>query len=177
VEIQLNPNPKSPGRELGSIQSMPLPVETLLERNIVDKVTKDIQNWIIGLTKPKNELGRFATCPYAQFSKYQIEKRSISDLAPLAGVEVAIFVLEDSLTLEDLTEACRALNEAYPDYIFLDDHKDDHSFINGVQTNNGMYNLILCQNKEKLLKARDTLKTTKYYSYWDEEMYRRIVQG
>ena len=173
----MNPNPKSPGRELGSIQSMPLPVETLLERNIVDKVTKDIQNWIIGLTKPKNELGRFATCPYAQFSKYQIEKRSISDLAPLAGVEVAIFVLEDSLTLEDLTEACRALNEAYPDYIFLDDHKDDHSFINGVQTNNGMYNLILCQNKEKLLKARDTLKTTKYYSYWDEEMYRRIVQG
>jgi hypothetical protein len=156
---------------------MPLPAETLLAKSIVDKVTKDIQNWIIGLTKPKNELGKFATCPYAQFSKYQIEIRSISDLAPLAGVEVAIFVLEDSLTLKDLTEACRALNEAYPDYIFLDDHKDDPSFINGVQTNNGVYNLILCQNKEKLLKARETLKTTKYYSYWDEEMYRRIVQG
>lgn len=149
----------------------------MLVKNIVDKVTKDIQDWIIGLIKPKNELGRFATCPYAQFSKYQIEKRSISDLAPLEGVEVAIFVLEDSLTLEDLTGACRALSEAYPDYIFLDDHKDDHSFINGVQTNNDKYNLILCQNKEKLLKARDTLKTTKYYSYWDEEMYRRIVQG
>jgi hypothetical protein len=156
---------------------MPLPAETLLAKSIVDKVTKDIQNWIIGLTKPKNELGKFATCPYAQFSKYQIEIRSISDLAPLAGVEVAIFVLEDSLTLKDLTEACRALNEAYPDYIFLDDHKDDPSFINGVQTNNGKYNLILCQNKEKLLKARETLKTTKYYSYWDEEMYRKIVQG
>jgi hypothetical protein len=156
---------------------MPLPAETLLAKSIVDKVTKDIQNWIIGLTKPKNELGKFATCPYAQFSKYQIEIRSISDLAPLAGVEVAIFVLEDSLTLKDLTEACRALNEAYPDYIFLDDHKDDPSFINGVQTNNGVYNLILCQNKEKLLKARETLKTTKYYSYWDEEMYRKIVQG
>jgi hypothetical protein len=153
------------------------PVETMLVKNIVDKVTKDIQNWILKLTKPKNELGRFATCPYAQFSKYQIEKRSISDLAPLAGVEVAIFVLEDSLTLEDLTEACRALNEAYPDYIFLDDHKDDPSFINGVQTNNGMYNLILCQNKEKLLKARKTLHETNYYSYWNEEMYRKIVQG
>ena len=149
----------------------------MLERNPVDKVTKDIQNWIIGLTKPKQELGKFATCPYAQFSKYQIEKRSISDLAPLAGVEVAIFVLEDSLTLEDLTGACRALNEAYPDYVFLDDHKDDPSFINGVQTNNGKYNLILCQNKEKLMKARESLKATRYYSYWDESLYNKIVQG
>ena len=173
----MSPNPKSPVRDLGSTQSMPLPVETLLVRKIVDKATKDIQDWIIGLTKPKSELGRFATCPYAQFAKYQIEPRSISDLAPLEGVEVAIFVLEDSLTLEDLTEACRALNEAYPDYIFLDDHKDDPSFINGVQTNNGVYNLILCQNKEKLMKARESLKTTRYYSYWDEVLYNKIVQG
>ena len=156
---------------------MPPPVETLLVKNIVDKVTKDIQDWILSLTKPKRELGRFATCPYAQFAKYQIEKRLISDLQPLPGAEVAIFVLEDSHTLEDLVEACRALNEAYPDHIFLDDHKDDPSFINGVQTNNGKYNLILCQNKEKLLMARETLKTTRYYSYWDEKMYNKIVQG
>jgi hypothetical protein len=143
----------------------------------VDRVDKDIQDWILSLSKPKRELGRFATCPYAQFAKYQIEKRLISDLEPLEGVEVAIFVLEDSHTLEDLLGACRALNEAYPNYIFLDDHKDDSSFINGVQTNNGKYNLILCQNKEKLLKARENLRETKYYSYWDETMYHKIVQG
>jgi hypothetical protein len=162
---------------MGSTRSMLPPVETLPVKNIVDKVTKDIQDWILGLTKPKRELGRFATCPYAQFAKYQIESRSISDLAPIAGVEVAIFVLEDSLTLKDLTDACRTLNEDYPDYIFLDDHKDDPSFINGVQTNNGKYNLILCQNKERLSKARKSLHETKYYSYWEEAMYNRIVQG
>lgn len=144
---------------------------------IVDKVDKDIKDWILGLTKPKRELGRFATCPYAQFANYQIEKRSISDLMPLEGVEVAIFVLDDSHTLEELLEACRTLNEAYPDYIFLDDHKDDPSYINGVQTNNGKYNLILCQNKERLLKARESLKTTRYYSYWDQSLYNKIVQG
>ncbi len=144
---------------------------------IVDKVNKDIQDWILSLTKPKRELGRFATCPYAQFAKYKIEHRSISDLEPLEGVEVAVFVLDDSHTLEELLEACRALNEAYPDYVFLDDHKDDHTYINGVQTNNGKYNLILCQNKEKLTKARESLKTTRYYSYWDESMYNKIVQG
>lgn len=156
---------------------MPQPVETMHVKSIVDKVTKDLQDWIIGLTKPKTELGRFATCPYAQFAKYQIEKRSISDLQPLEGVEVAIFVLDDSHTLEDLLEACRALNEAYPDYVFLDDHKDDPSYINGVQTNNGKYNLILCQNKEKLLKAREALRNTRYYSYWEESFYNKIVQG
>ena len=149
----------------------------MLVKNIVDKVTKDIHDWIFKLTKPKRELGRFATCPYAQFAKYSIKKRSISDLQPLEGVEVAIFVLDDSHTLEDLLEACRALNEAYSDYIFLDDHKDDHTYINGVQTNNGKYNLILCQNKEKLLKAREALRATKYYSYWDESLYHKIVQG
>lgn len=153
------------------------PVATMLVKNIVDKVTKDIQDWILGLIKPKRELGRFATCPYAQFAKYSIEKRLISDLQPLEGVEVAIFVLDDSHTLEDLLEACRALNEAYSDYIFLDDHKDDHTYINGVQTNNGKYNLILCQNKEKLMKARENLKTTRYYSYWEESLYNKIVQG
>ena len=143
----------------------------------MDKVTKDIQNWIIGLSKPKKELGNFAVCHYARFSDYQIQKRSISDLAPLEGVEVAIFVLEDSHTLEDLVGRCRELNEIYSDYIFLDDHKDDLSFINGVQTNNGKYNLIICQDKKKLLIARESLHKTKYYSYWDEEMYNRIVKG
>jgi hypothetical protein len=162
---------------MGGTQSMLPLVEILLVKNLVDKVVKDIQDWISSLTKPKKELGRFATCPYAQFAKYSVQQRLISDLAPLEGVEVAIFVLEDSHTLEDLLGACRALNEAYPDYIFLDDHKDDHSFINGVQTNNGKYNLILCQNKEKLLKARENLRETKYYSYWDEKMYHKIVQG
>ena len=79
--------------------------------------------------------------------------------------------------MEDLREACRELNETYPDYVFLDDHKDDPSFINGVQTNNGKYNLIICQDKKKLLAARESLHTTKYYSYWDEEMYNKIVKG
>jgi hypothetical protein len=160
-----------------SIQSMLALVETMPVKSIVDKVTKDIQDWILSLTKPKRELGRFATCPYAMFAKYQIEKRLISDLQPLEGVEVAIFVLDDSHTLDELLERCRQLNEAYPDYIFLDDHKDDHTYINGVQTNNGKYNLILCQNKEKLLKARESLHTTRYYSFWTEEMYNKIVQG
>ena len=150
---------------MGSIQSMLALVETMPVKSIVDKVTKDIQDWILSLTKPKRELGRFATCPYAMFAKYQIEKRLISDLQPLEGVEVAIFVLDDSHTLDELLERCRQLNEAYPDYIFLDDHKDDHTY------------LILCQNKEKLLKARESLHTTRYYSFWTEEMYNKIVQG
>jgi hypothetical protein len=162
---------------MGKTQSMLPPAVTKPVKNIVDKETKDIQDWIIRISKPRNELGRFATCPYARFSKYQIEKRSISDLAPLAGVEVAIFVLEDSLTLDDLLGACRALNEVYPDYVFLDDHRDNDTFINGVQTNNGIYNLIICQNKERLLEARKDLHETKYYSYWDQEMYHKIVQG
>lgn len=162
---------------MGETQSMLPLVEILPVKNIVDKVTKDIQDWILRLSKPRRELGNFAVCHYAKFSKYRIEQRLISDLAPLEGVEVAIFVLDDAHTLEDLIGACRALGEAHPNYIFLDDHKDNSTFINGVQTNNGKYNLILCQNKKKLLEARENLHQTEYYSYWNQELYNRIVQG
>ena len=130
MAIKSSPNPSLLVRVLGRTRSMLPQAEIMLGKNIVDKVIKDIQNWIIDLSKPRKELGKFAVCHYAQFAKYQIEKRSISDLAPPEGVEVAIFVLEDSHTLEDLVGACRALNEAYPNYIFLDDHKDDQRLSN-----------------------------------------------
>ena len=65
----------------------------------------------------------------------------------------------------------------YPDYIFLDDHKDDPSYINGIQSNYGIDNLILVQKKDKLLTARKNLKKTDYYTYWSEEFYKKIVEG
>jgi len=137
---------------------------------------KDIQDWISSLVKPNDELGKFAVCPYARFAEYQIKYSTIKDIFPLEGVKVSIFVLEDYLSLENLIERCKELNEVYVDYIFLDDHKDEHSFINGIKTNNGKYNLIICQNKKELLSAREHLKNTEYYSYWDEQMYNKIVK-
>jgi hypothetical protein len=63
----------------------------------------------------------------------------------------------------------------YPEMVFLPDHKDRDTFINGVQTNNGKYNLILCQWRDNLESARTKLKNSNYYSFWDQEYLKEIL--
>jgi len=137
----------------------------------------DIRKWILNITQPQEKLGGLAICPFAATAKFHIEKRDLSDVTPYDGAQVAIFVVEDTLSISELVLKCETLNEKYLDYIFLDDHKDEDSFINGVQTNNGKYNLVIVQEKTELLKARKILHKTEYYTYWSEEFYNRIVKG
>ena len=59
--------------------------------------------------------------------------------------------------------------------IFLPDHPEHKTYINGVQTNNKFYPCILVQNKKELEEARAKLKTTKYYSYWDSKYLKEIM--
>ena len=70
---------------------------------------------------------------------------------------------------------CSELNEKYLDLIFLPDHKNRDTYINGVKTNNGNHNIILCQPKKKLKDARAALKKTDYYTYWDKEYLKEIL--
>jgi len=142
---------------------------------IVDKVSS-IRNWIAKLIMPREELGNHSICPFAAASTVAIIETTLGGVAPLDGVDVAIFIVNEC-TLEDLQKRCKALNNVYPNYMFLDDHKDDPSYINGVQTNNGEHNLILAQKRDKLLKARENLHKTDYYKYWSEELYKNIVEG
>lgn len=137
----------------------------------------DIRQWILHISQPREKLGGFAVCPFAATAKFHIEKRDLSDVGPCEGSQVTIFVVEDTLSLSDMVTKCAELNEKYDDYIFLDDHKDEDSFINGVQTNNGKYNLVIVQEKTELIRARRILHKTEYYTYWSEEFYNRIVEG
>jgi len=58
---------------------------------------------------------------------------------------------------------------------FFEDCASYNTFINGVQTNNGKYNLILGQPKEKLKKFREQLAKTTYYTHWDKEYLKEIL--
>ncbi len=136
-----------------------------------------IRQWILNISQPREKLGGFAVCPFAATAKFHIEESTLSDVGPCEASQVAIFVVEDHWSLEELTSRCEALSALYDDYIFLDDHKDENSFINGVQTNNGKYNLVIVQEKTELLRARKVLHKTEYYTYWSEEFYNRIVEG
>ena len=152
------------------------PAETKQRRSIVDKVS-EVREWIKHVSVKRGELGGHAICPYAFSASVHIEERALKDVTLIeAGADVIIFIVEDCSVASMMATVDR-LNMCYRDYMWLDDHKDEPTFINGVQSNFGKHNLILCQRRDKLLQARENLKKTDYYTYWHQEMYERIING
>lgn len=143
------------------------------------QIKQDIQDWATYVGLPQKELGGMAVCPFARASMqlYEVEIRdSLKGIVPpQAEFELVINVVPANVTVEELLAECSLLAQTYPSMIFLPDHRDRATNINGVQTNNGKHNLILCQPKDKLLAAREKLAKTAYYSYWDKEYLKEIA--
>lgn len=138
------------------------------------KVRADIENWIKEVSAVRPELGDFSICPFAKKANYEILEIDIDKIYPIKGKDVVIYVLGES-DLDTINWWVEFYNKKYKDWLFFEDCASYDTFINGVQTNNGKYNLILGQPKEKLMKFREILKKTEYYSYWSKEYYDEIV--
>ena len=136
---------------------------------------KDIENWIHHISQPRSELGDFAICPFAKNSIYKIIECPIDSIEPIDGYEVIVYIVEET-ELETINQWVEHYNTKYPDWKFFEDCADYNTFINGVQTNNGIHNLIIGQPKKKLLQFREALKKTNYYSHWTKEYYKEIVE-
>jgi len=137
---------------------------------------KDLEDWIETIKTSHPDLKGFSICPFAKSNTYKIIKSPINDIKPLnEEYGVVIFVVEDNLDIEYGYQKIEELNQKYPKYKFFDDFRDEYSFINNVQTNNGKYNLILYQNKEFLMKMRTILAKTHYYDLWDDEYLKKIL--
>ena len=103
-------------------------------------------------------------------------KNLTSTNEPTAGTDVPNDnVLPDTVSQPEIFAHCDSLNLTHPHLIFLPDHSQRYTHINGVQTNNGRLNLILCQPKDKLIKARQSLKPSGYYSYWSKDYLKEIT--
>lgn len=147
-------------------------------RCIVDKVSK-VREWIEYISQKRGELGGYSVCPYAFSASVHIEERALRrvTLNSLPDVDVIIFILEDDISECALMQRVAELNMSQTEYIVLDDHMDDTTYINGVRTNFGKGNLLLVQKRNKLEKAREQLHKTDYYKHWSPSLYRRIVNG
>jgi hypothetical protein len=108
-----------------------------------------ILNWIKEVSKVREELNGFAICPYAKNSKYSIIECSVYDIIPNLDYDVIIFIVEDCLTLENIQNWVEVYNEEYPNWKFFEDCGSYDTFINGIQTNNGKYNLSSTKRKIK----------------------------
>ena len=139
---------------------------------------KDLEEWIQRIKTSHPDLKGHSICPFAKANTYKIVESSIDDIKPLnEDFGVVIFVVENDLDLEYGRQKIEELNQKYPKYKFFDDFRDEPSFIDGVQTNNGLYNLVLYQNSEFLTKMRQILAKTNYYDLWDDEYLRKILEN
>jgi hypothetical protein len=134
-----------------------------------------IYEWAAEVAKEREELGGFSVCPYASGSKTKIIESSIDDIVPESGYDVIVFIVDDFWNLDQIKKWVEFYNDKFPYYSFFEDCASQPTFINGVQTNNKKFNLILCQSKKKLNSIRKKLAETEYYNYWSEEYLKEIL--
>ena len=153
---------------------MPALVVIMPRSDIEDKVSK----WIEHISEGREELGGHSICPYALSASVEVIECKLGDVSLNSDPNADVTIFEvGNVSLCAMMQKVSELSMQHPDYLILDDHKDEPTHINGVQSNFGEGNLILVQKRDKLESARETLHKTDYYKYWSPTMYRRIVNG
>ncbi|NBO99027.1 MAG: hypothetical protein EBU90_02695 [Proteobacteria bacterium] len=136
-----------------------------------------ILNWIREVSKVREELNGFAICPFASNAKYRIVECSASAIEPIEDMDVIIYIIEDEFNLDEVQKWVDICNSKYDEWKFFEDCGTYDTFINGIQTNNGKYNLILGQPTQKLRKFRENLAKTSYYDMWDDDYLKEILEN
>ena len=141
-----------------------------------DEKSRYILHWIGQLSKIRPELGNFAICPYASKANYKIVEEKLSQIVPNPDYDVIIYVVEDNMSAQFLYDAVDDYNRNYSDYKFIADHGKTKTYIQGIQTSNGFFNLVLCQPRKELTEARKKLAKTNYYDYWDKDYLEEVLE-
>ena len=141
-----------------------------------DEKSKYILNWIREISKIRPELGNFAICPYASAANFSIQEQKLHQIVPNSDFDVIIHIVEEDIDSNSLYNAVDDYNRKHPDYKFIADHGKTSTYIQGIQTNNGKYNLVLCQPRQELTEARKKLAKTNYYDYWDKNYLEEVLE-
>jgi len=135
-----------------------------------------ILNWIREVSKIRPELNGFAICPFAAKSKFKIIECPAEEIYPIEGYQVIIYIVEDYLDLSTIQFWVDFHNKKHEKWKFFEDCGSYDTYIKGIKTNNGKYNLILGQPTDKLRKFRENLAKTSYYDMWDDEYLKEILE-
>ena len=141
-----------------------------------DEKSRYILRWIQEISKIRSELGNFAICPYASGANFCIQEQKLSQIVPNSDFDVIINIVEDDIDANSLYNAVDDYNRNYSDFKFIADHGKTETYIQGIQTNNGKYNLVLCQPRNELTEAREKLAKTNYYDYWDKNYLEEVLE-
>lgn len=143
------------------------------------KLNRFIRKWVTKIAKPQKKLNGHSICPFASY-KTKIKYIEVSEDIDyidfdFTEAEVMFLCFNDDVSEEFLKNKCTFFSKKYEHLVFLSNHRKRKTYINGIQTNDINKNLILCQDKNKLLKAREALNKTDYYSFWSEEYLKEIL--
>mgnify|MGYP003650485561 FL=1 len=143
----------------------------------MNNIEKNIAEWIDYLSMPQDKLNGSPVCPFAKKAKYKIIDLADEEVLnpDFSTAEVILYIVDGSYSFEQVEQLSIKYNKQFPNLVFLPDSKHRHSHINGVQSNNDKYNLILCQERSGLQAARDKLSQTLYYTHWDENYLKEIL--
>lgn len=147
--------------------------------NKIEEIEQFLKDWIKKVSDHRPELGGFSICPYALNAKFHIVlclKYNFDDIVPVDGCDIVFFVLSDDMSLYEIQNLVQHCNKKYPEWEFFEDCAEYDTYIGNIQTNNGKYNLILAQPREKLKNLRLKLAKTDYYKHWDDEYLKEILQ-
>jgi hypothetical protein len=143
--------------------------------SLTDK-EQHILTWISYVSKSREELKGFSVCPFSSRSNYKIIECSAKEIKPIEGYQVIIYIVEDHFDIDNVEYWVKHYNKQYPEWKFFEDCKSYDTYINGIQTNNQKYNLILVQPKEELREYRKKLSKTSYYDLWEKEYLKEILE-
>ena len=135
-----------------------------------------ILHWIQEISKIRPELGNFSICPYASGANFSIQEQKLCQIVPNSDFDVIIHIVEDDIDADFLYDAVDDYNRNYPNYKFIADHGKTKTYIQGIQTNNGKYNLVLCQSRKELTEARKKLAKSDYYNHWDKNYLKEVLE-
>ena len=135
-----------------------------------------ILEWIRKISKVRPELGNFSICPYASGANFSIQEQKLCQIVPNSDFDVIIHIVEDNIDADSLYDAVDDYNRNYPNYKFIADHGKTKTYIQGIQTSNGKYNLVLCQPRKELTEARKKLAKTDYYNHWDKNYLKEVLE-
>jgi hypothetical protein len=170
VDLLSSPHLKIQDKEIVKTQN----TQQQVEMEDASQLEARVKEWIGYVSLSRKELGGHAICPFAKTATHKIVQCSIDTIEPVAGYDIIIYHINES-HLDQIRSWCDFYNNKYPDWLFFEDCASYDTFIGGLKTNNGSYDLIIGQPKDKLMKFRELLKKSDYYTYWTEEYYNEIV--
>ncbi|MDO7613108.1 MAG: hypothetical protein MUQ75_02650 [Crocinitomicaceae bacterium] len=147
-----------------------------------------MNDYIDYISLKRKELGGHAICPFAKtfLKKIQIiesedfwvdaVKCMNNEQHPMLYLIYGSKDKYDKKWLESFCDA-HGKHSRDKDLWLIWDHPDQINKINGIETNNKEYAILMIQSLSELNKYSEKLHKTDYYNFWNKEYYNKIVKS